>query len=152
MALSIQVVLREDVAKLGKIGELVKVKPGFARNYLLPRSLAVAATEGNIRQIEHEKKAALARAAKLHADASGIAAALSSVKLTIVKPAGDEGKLYGSVTTKEISDALKAKGYDIEKKKISIGDGIRALGTFDVMVKLAPAVGATFKLEVVSKA
>jgi large subunit ribosomal protein L9 len=150
MAINIQVVLREDVPKLGKIGELVKVKPGFARNYLLPRGLGVVATEGNIQQIEHERKAAIANAAKLKKSFEAIAQQLSTVTIKLTKQAGDEDKLYGSVTSKEVSDALKAKGFDVEKKRIELPE-VRHLGTFDVKAKLAPEVVATFKLEVVKK-
>jgi len=150
MATSVQVVLREDVAKLGKIGELVRVKPGYARNYLLPRGLGVVATEGNIQQIEHERKAAIANAAKLKKSFDAIAQQLSTVTITLTKQAGEAEKLYGSVTTKEISDALKAKGFDVEKKRVELPE-VRTLGTFEVKAKLAPEVVATFKLEVVKK-
>jgi len=150
MATHIQVVLREDVPKLGKIGELVKVKPGFARNYILPRGLGVVATEGNIQQIEHVRKAAIANAAKLKKSFDAIAQQLSTVTVTLSKQSGEEDKLYGSVTTKEIAHVLKAKGFDIDKKKIELPEA-RHLGTFDVKAKLAPDVIATFKLEVVKK-
>lgn len=150
MAINIQVVLREDVAKLGKIGELVKVKPGYARNYLLPRGYAVVATEGNIKQIEHVRKAAIAEAAKLKKSFEAIAQQLSTVTVTLSKQAGEEDKLYGSVTSKEISDVLKAKGFDVDKKRIELPEA-RQLGTFEVKAKLAPDVVATFKLEVVKK-
>ncbi len=148
MAINIQLVLREDVANLGKTGELVKVKPGFARNYLLPRGLGVVATQGNIEQIEHERKAAIARAAKLKKSADAIAQVLSSVTVTVKKQVGEGDKLYGSVTTKEVADALKAKGHDIDRKKITLPAEARQLGTFDVTVKLAPDVTGTFKLEI----
>jgi large subunit ribosomal protein L9 len=150
MATSVQVVLREDVAKLGKIGELVRVKPGYARNFLLPRGLGVVATEGNIQQIEHERKAAIANAAKLKKSFEAIAQQLSTVTITLTKQAGEADKLYGSVTTKEISDALKAKGFEVEKKRVELPE-VRTLGSFEVKAKLAPDVVATFKLEVVKK-
>lgn len=150
MATSVQVVLREDVAKLGKIGELVRVKPGYARNFLLPRGLGVVATEGNIQQIEHERKAAIANAAKLKKSFEAIAQQLSTVTVTLTKQAGEADKLYGSVTTKEISDALKAKGFDVEKKRVELPE-VRTIGSFEVKAKLAPDVVATFKLEVVKK-
>lgn len=150
MATSVQVVLREDVAKLGKIGELVRVKPGYARNFLLPRGLGVVATEGNIQQIEHERKAAIANAAKLKKSFDAIAQQLSTVTITLTKQAGEADKLYGSVTTKEISDALKAKGFDVEKKRVELPE-VRTIGSFEVKAKLAPDVVATFKLEVVKK-
>ena len=150
MANNIQVVLREDVAKFGKIGELVKVKSGFARNFLLPRGYAVVATEGNIQQIEHARKAAIANAAKLKKSFEAIAQQLSTVTVTLAKQAGDEDKLYGSVTTREIADALKAKGFDVDKKRIELPEA-RALGTYEAKARLAPEVVATFKLEVVKK-
>ncbi len=150
MATHIQLVLREDVAKLGKIGDLVKVKPGYARNYLLPRGYGVVATEGNIQQIEHARKAAIANAAKLKKSFDAIAQQLSTVTITLSKQAGEENKLYGSVTSKEISDALKAKGFEVDKKRIELPEA-RHLGTFEVKAKLAPEVVATFKLEVVKK-
>ena len=150
MAINVQVVLREDVTKLGKAGELVRVKPGYARNYLLPRGLAVVASEASISRIEHEKKAAVARAAKVRKSVDAVAQTLSGVTITIAKQVGEGERLYGSVTTKEISDALKAKGFDVDKKKIVLGEH-RQLGTFDVTVKLGGDVTATFKLEVVAK-
>ena len=150
MAISIQLVLREDVAKLGKIGELVKVKPGYARNFLLPRGYAVVATEGNIQQIEHARKAAIANAAKLKKSFEAIAQQLSTVTVTLTKQAGEADKLYGSVTSKEVSDVLKAKGFDVEKKRLELPE-VRHLGSFEVKAKLAPEVVATFKLEVVKK-
>lgn len=151
MAANIQVVLREDVAKLGKTGELVKVKPGFARNYLLPRGLGVVATQGNIEQIEHEKKAAVARAAKLKKSADAIAQVLSAVTVTVKKQVGEGDKLYGSVTTKEVADALKAKGHEVDRKAITLPSDARSIGTYDVTAKLAPDVTATFKLEIAAK-
>src|SRR5262245_48926376 len=150
MAANIQVVLREDVSKLGKAGELVRVKPGYARNFLLPRGLAVVASAASVSRIEHEKKAAVARAAKMRTSLDAVAQTLSGVTVTIAKQTGEEGRLYGSVTTKEIADALKAKGFDVDKKKLVLGEH-RQLGTFDVTAKLGGDVTATFKLEVVAK-
>lgn len=147
MASHLQVVLKEDVDHLGSTGDLVRVKPGYARNYLIPRGLAAMATNASIRQIEHEKKLALARAAKERASAEGIAAALSEITFTIDRRVGDEGKLFGSVTAADIADLLNAKGYAIDRRKISLAT-IKATGTFDVEVKLAGSVRATFKLEV----
>jgi len=148
---SVQVILREDVAKLGKTGQLVRVKPGYARNYLVPRGLAVVATEGNITQIEHEKKAALTRAAKLRKSAVEAAALLGTVEITIHKSVGEEDKLYGSVTAREIGEALEAKGHPVEKKKIVLESPIKQLGTHDVHVKLGPDVSAIVKVHVVRK-
>lgn len=151
MAANIQVVLREDVNKLGKTGSVVKVKPGFARNFLIPRGLAVVATEGNLSAIEHEQKAAIARAAKLRTSAEAVASKLSSVSLEIQKPVGDGGKLYGSVTTKEIVDALKVKGVEVDKKKVVFPDTIKTLGDYEIIVKLTSEVRATIRLAVTAK-
>jgi large subunit ribosomal protein L9 len=108
MATHIHVVLTEDLQNVGKSGELVKVRPGFARNYLIPRGLAVGATAENVARIEHEKRVAEARATKSRAEAEQLAAKLGAVKLVITRPAGEGDKLYGSVTTRDIEEALAA--------------------------------------------
>jgi large subunit ribosomal protein L9 len=149
MATHLQVVLREDVHNLGKTGELVRVKPGYARNYLLPRGLAALATRNNIEQIEHEQKAAVVRAAKLEASAKAEAGKLSGVVVTITKQVGEGEKIYGSVTTKDIADELKKQGVTIDRKKIQIIKPIKALGDHEVSVKLGPQVAATLKVVVV---
>lgn len=148
MANHIQVVLKEDVNYLGKTGELVRVRPGYARNYLLPRSLAAVATEGNISRIEHERKAALARMAKLKAEADGVAAALSAVTIEIARPVGEGDRLYGAVTSRDVAEALKLKGYDVDRKKLQLPDSIKQLGEYEVSTKLGAAVTAKFKLVV----
>jgi large subunit ribosomal protein L9 len=148
MASHIQVVLRDDVNNLGKTGELVRVRPGYARNYLLPRQLAAIATEGNISRIEHERKAALSRMAKLRQEADGVAAALSEVTIEIARPAGEGDRLYGSVTSRDVADALKLKGYNVDRKKLQVPDSIKALGEYEVSAKLGAAVTAKFKLVV----
>jgi large subunit ribosomal protein L9 len=152
MASNVQLVLLEDVSKLGQTGDLVKVRSGYARNFLLPRGMAALATRRNIKQVEHEKQLAVARAAKLREDAKGLAEALAEVTLQLVKPAGDEGKLYGSVTAAEVADAMSEKGYAVDKKKIHMpAEPIKEVGTYDLQVKLAPAVTATFKVEVLAE-
>lgn len=148
MASHIQVVLREDVEHLGKTGELVKVRPGYARNYLLPRQLAAAATEGNISRIEHERKAALARMAKLKQESEGVAAALSEITIEISRPVGEGDRLYGAVTSRDVADALKAKGYNVDRKKLQLPDAIKALGEYEVSAKLGASVTAKLKLVV----
>ena len=149
MATHLQVVLREDVHNLGKTGELVRVKPGYARNYLLPRGLAALATRGNIEQIEHEQKAAVARAVKMKASAEAEAGKLAGVTVTITKQVGEGDKLYGSVTTKDVADELKKQGVVVDRKKIQIIKPIKALGDHEVHVKLGPQVAATLKVVVV---
>lgn len=152
MAANIQVVLKDDVEKLGKSGEIVKVKPGFARNFLLPRGLAVVATRGNIVQVEHEKKVAIARASKLKADASAVAKTLDGISVEIAVQVGEEGKLFGSVSTKDIAEALEKKGHKIDKKKILLDEHIKALGEYSVGIKLGYDVTGTIKVNVVKQA
>ncbi len=151
MALHIHVVLTQDLANVGKGGELVKVRPGFARNYLIPRGLAIGATEGNIRRIEHQKKVAEAKAAKALDEASQLSKKLSSVKVTIHRQVGEGDKLYGSVTHRDIEEALAAQGYVVDRRRI-ITEPLKALGTHDVQIRLAPTVTATIKVEVAAKA
>ena len=152
MAANIQVVLKDDVEKLGKSGEIVKVKPGYARNFLLPRGLAVVASRGNIVQVEHEKKVAIARAAKLKADAGAVAKTLDGVSVEIPVQVGEGDKLFGSVSTKDIADALEKKGQKIDKKKILLAEPIKALGEYDVTIKLGYEVTGTVKVKVVKQA
>jgi large subunit ribosomal protein L9 len=148
----LHVVLREDVDNLGHTGDLVKVRPGYARNFLLPRGLAVAATRANVAQIEHEKRLAAKRADRLREEASGLAAALAEVTLDIPKPTGEEGKLYGSVTANDIADMLKGKGYDVDKRKIQLPkEPIKSVGTYEVGAKLGPGITQTFKINVMSE-
>jgi len=149
MAANIQVVLKDDVEKLGKSGEIVKVKPGYARNFLLPRGLAVVASRGNIVQVEHEKKVAVARAAKQKADASAVAKTLDGVSVEIAVQAGEGDKIFGSVSTKDIADALDKKGQKIDRKKILLAEPIKALGEYDVQIKLGYEVTGTVKVKVV---
>ena len=145
------VILRHDIPKLGKAGQAVKVAAGYARNYLLPQGFALAASEGNVARFEHNKKVATEKAAKIRSDAAALATKLGTLELTIARPVGGEGKLYGSVTHKDLEAALKAKGYDIDRKKLSV-DNIRSTGTYAVTAKLAPEVSATFKVNVVADA
>ncbi len=149
MATHIQVVLKDDVDNLGKSGELVRVRPGYARNYLLPRGLAALATRGNIAQVEHEKKVATARAAKLRGDAESVAKRLEGTVLEIAMAAGEGDKLFGSIGTKDIAEALAKKGHEIDRKKIVLADNIKTLGEHDVPVKLGYEVTATIKVKVV---
>jgi large subunit ribosomal protein L9 len=149
MATHIQVVLKDDVEALGKSGELVRVRPGYARNYLIPRGLAALATRGNIAQVEHEKKVAVARAAKARGDAEAVSKQLSSITLEIAVQAGEGDKLFGSVGTKDIAEALEKKGQKIDRKKIVLADNIKTLGEHEVQVKLGYEVSATIKVNIV---
>lgn len=149
MAAYIQVVLREPVKNLGKSGELVRVRPGYARNFLLPRELAAQATEKNVARLEHEKREALARTAKLKAGAEQTASKLNGFTVTIKRSAGADDRLFGSVTTKDIAEALAAAGHSVDRRKIDLKDAIKAIGSHEVSVRLAPEVTSTFKVDVV---
>ena len=151
MAHSLQVILQSDVDNLGKSGELVKVRPGFARNFLLPRSLAVPATTAQINRLNHEKAVALARAEKNKKEAQDLAAKISGLKITIARPVGEDDKLFGSVTAKDIENEVKKTGVAFDRKKMHLAEPIKQLGTFDIPVKLMTDVTATFKVEVVRK-
>jgi large subunit ribosomal protein L9 len=151
MPTTIQVVLQHDVDNLGKSGELVKVRPGFARNYLIPRSLAVPATTAAVNRINHEKAVALAKMEKLKKESRELAAKIDGLAISIARPVGEDDRLFGAVTLKDIHAAVKAKGFDIDRKKMHLADPIKALGNFEVPVKLLSDVTATIKVEVVKK-
>lgn len=151
MPANIQVILQQDVDKLGKSGELVRVRPGFARNFLLPRQLAVPATSAAVRRIEHEKQVALAKAEKSKKEAREIAAKIDALAIKLTLKAGEDGKLFGSVGTKDLEHAIAAQGLKIDRKKIQLAEPIKQLGTYEIPVKLVGDVGATLKVEVVAK-
>jgi large subunit ribosomal protein L9 len=144
----VHVILRRDVDKLGTAGELVRVRPGFARNYLLPRSLAVVATDQNKRQVEHERKLAVASAAKQKSQAEGIAAQVNGLVLDIEAQAGEGDKLFGSVTTRDIADALHKRGIELDRKHIDLPNAIKSLGEYDVTARVGAGVSAPFKVKV----
>ncbi|MFO0676096.1 MAG: 50S ribosomal protein L9 [Polyangiaceae bacterium] len=151
MATTIQVVMQEDLVNVGKSGDLVKVRPGFARNYLLPRGFAVTATAAAVNRINHEKAVAVARGEKQKKEATDVAAKINATTLTLSQRVGEDDKLFGAVTTKDIEAAAKAKGLEIDRKKLHLAEPIRALGTYEVPVKLHATVTATLKVEVVKK-
>jgi large subunit ribosomal protein L9 len=151
MPATIQVILQHDVDKVGKSGDLVKVRPGFARNFLLPRSLAVPATTAQVHRIEHEKAVAVARSEKLKKESREHAAKLTSQEITIVRAVGEDDKLFGSVTAKEIESAYKAKGFEVDRRKMHLPEPIKQLGTFEIPLKLVSDVIATLKVHVVKK-
>jgi large subunit ribosomal protein L9 len=151
MAATIQLVLQHDVDNVGKSGDLVKVRPGFARNYLLPRQLAVPATTAQVNRINHQKAVAVARSEKLKKESRELAQKISGLTIKIVRAVGEEDKLFGSVTAKEIESAVKAQGFDIDRKKMHMPEPIKALGTYEIPLKLLTDVTATIKVEVVKK-
>ena len=151
MPANIQVILQQDVDKLGKSGELVRVRPGFARNFLLPRQLAVAATSAAVKRIEHEKQVALAKAEKSKKEAREVAAKIDALAIKLTLKAGEDGKLFGSVGTKDLEHAIAAQGLKIDRKTIKLAEPIKQLGTYEIPVRLVSDVGATLKVEVVAK-
>ncbi len=144
-----EVILREDVQSLGKAGTLVRVKPGYARNFLLPRGLAFEATEGNKKRIEAEAKARATRAGAEKAAAEEQGAKLGALTLTLTGKAGEEGKLFGSITAQDIAAALTAEGHAIDKRKLELEHPIKTLGFHTVSVRLHPEVHAELKVNIV---
>ena len=144
----VRVVLREDVQHLGTAGELVRVRAGYARNFLLPRGKAALATAGSVRQIEETKKQAIARAAKLKQSAQALATQLSGITIEIARQAGEGDRLYGSVTSKDVAEAIKQKGYEIDKKDLVMPEGIKELGEHTITARLGSGVDAQLKLVV----
>jgi large subunit ribosomal protein L9 len=151
MATATKVLLQADVDNLGSGGEVVKVRPGFARNFLLPRGLAVPATAGNLARVEDLKKAAAARKAADVAAAHELAKKLENATVKIARSAGDEGKMFGSVTSKDIAEAFEKTGVAFERKNLQLAEPIKTLGTFEVPLKLHGSVTVTLKVEVVKK-
>lgn len=143
-----EVILRDDIEKLGSRGQVVKVAPGYARNFLLPRNLAVPATEANKKIIEQERQAHLRRDAKLVSEASDLAKMLDAVSVTIRQKAGEQDQLFGSVTSQDIADSLAKAGYTIERKKIQLDEPIKQLGEYKVPVKLHKDVAAAVTVTV----
>jgi large subunit ribosomal protein L9 len=146
--MNVQVILSEDVPNLGRPGDVVKVRAGYARNYLLPRRLAVEANPKNLRAFEHQKALAMLRREANKGLALKLKQRLEGLALTISANAGEEGKLFGSVTNIDIERALRERGFDIERRKIMLAEPIKQLGEFTVPVRLDPEVEAGLKLTV----
>ncbi len=144
-----KVILQDDVKSLGKMGEVVNVSDGYARNYLIPKKLAVEANVKNVRSLEHEKKKLEDKAKKLRNEAQGLSDKLSSLTLTLPAKAGEEEKLFGSVTSKDIAEALKAQGLDIDRKRILLDEPIKRLGSYTVGVKVHQEVTAQVNVNIV---
>jgi len=144
-----EVILRDDVEKLGNRGDVVKVADGFARNFLLPRRLAVPATSANKKIVEQERLAHLRREATLKSEAEDLAKLLTGVSVTISQKAGEQEQLFGSVTVKDIADALEKQNYTIDRRKIHLAEPIKQLGQFPVQVKLHRDVTAEIQVNVV---
>ena len=148
----IELILREDVPALGKAGQMVRVKPGYARNFLLPRGLAFEATDGNRKRIDAEAKSREAKATAERAEAQALADKLSATTLSFVAKAGEDGKLFGSITSGDIAHELAAKGFTIDKRKIELEHPLKHLGFHAVPVRLTHDVHAEVKLNVTAQA
>jgi large subunit ribosomal protein L9 len=146
-----KVILREDVPNLGNVGDVVEVRPGYGRNFLIPNAKAVLATAGNVRRIEHEKQVALAAQAKKKAGATELAKRLGQVELTIRRRVGEQEKLFGSVTAIDIAEQLEPMNLGIERRQIHLEEPIKTLGTFEVPVRLHSEVTQTIKVNVVAE-
>jgi large subunit ribosomal protein L9 len=146
-----EVILREHVDNLGKRGEIVKVADGYARNYLLPRKLALPATEGNKKHVERERKIVEMREAEDKSQAEAVAARLAGIEITIARRVGETEQLYGSVTAPDIADYLKAKGFEIDRRKLILPEPIKTLGDHAVPLKLHREVTAPLTVRVVKE-
>jgi large subunit ribosomal protein L9 len=147
-----EVILKEDVAKLGSRGDVVKVSEGYGRNFLLPRKLAVEATKGNKTVIEQMKQASQRRSAREKGDAEGLAQQLAGVSLSFNRKAGEKDHLFGSVTSSDIAEALEAKGFTIDRRRIQLDEPLKTLGDFNVPIKLHRDVTAQIKVAVAKEA
>ena len=146
-----ELILLEDVENLGKRGERLVVKDGYARNFLLPRKLALPATDRGVKMLQHAEKMRAVREVKIHKEAEELAKALGKVSCTAEVQAGEDDRVFGSVTSADISELLKAQGFDIDKRKIVIDEPLKALGVYTIPVKLHHDVEAKVKVWVVKK-
>jgi len=144
------VILTENVKGLGNMGEVVKVKPGYARNFLLPNKLAAEANDRNLNELEHHRRQLHRKAEKLSKEAAVVKNRIESVECVLAHRAGEEGKLFGSVTSMEIEAALAAKGIEIDRRKILLGQPIKLLGAYQIEIKLNAGVSASLKVSVVA--
>jgi len=145
---SVKLILREEVGRLGRAGDLVSVKPGYARNFLLPQGKAMIATEAKVKELEHHKRVIADKQAKELKDVNAVAHKLRSMVIEASRRAGEDGKLFGSVTTQNIADLIAEKGIEVDRRKIQRSDSIKEVGEHEVEIKLHPEVTATVKLVV----
>ncbi len=146
-----KLLLKEDVTGLGFCGDEVEVKDGYGRNFLIPNGKALLATPKNLKQFKHQKSIVNGRLKKVKAAADALAQEIGKVTCTLKKKVGDQGKLFGSVTTQEISESLRAQGVELDRRKIQLGEPIKSLGDFEVSVKLHPDVTAKVKVIVMQE-
>jgi len=147
----VKVILREDVAKLGRTGDIVVVSDGYGRNYLLPRGLATRASSRSLKELEHQKKVIQDRQDQQRQEAQELSKQLETVSCILSRKVGDEDKLFGSVTSRDIEEALREQGIVIDRKKIVLDEPIKKLGMFSVTVKVHPDVTGKVKVEVVKE-
>lgn len=147
-----EVILKEDILNLGKMGEVVRVRDGYARNYLLPRGLVLIADKKTLKTFEHQKRVVESQKDRVAKQAQILADKLAQISLTMPVKAGEEGKLFGSVTNIDIEKALKAKGFDVDRRKIQLAQPIKVLGDYEVPVRFTSDVTANVKVSVVSEA
>ncbi|MDO8527999.1 MAG: 50S ribosomal protein L9 [Deltaproteobacteria bacterium] len=144
-----EVILKEEIKSLGKAGEIVKVKEGYARNFLLPRGKAVQADKGNLKELEHNKRSVQARQTKLKGESEQLASKLAKISVTIKREVGEGDKLFGSVTNKDIADALREEKVLLDKRQIELVTPLKEIGEFDVSVRLHAEVTGVLKVRVV---
>lgn len=147
-----KIILKKEVANLGEAGDVVEVKSGYGRNYLIPQGFACAATQSALKQLEETKRQRAHKEAKLIADAEALAAKIAAAPVTVAVKVSESGKIYGSVTTAQIEEALKAAGVEVDKKNISLVDDIKTVGEYEATVKCYKAVKGTVKVTVVAEA
>ena len=146
-----EVVLKEDIENLGHMGDVVKVKDGYARNYLLPRGLVVRADKKSLKALEHEQRMIAQRRERLNKEAQGMSAQLAKVSLEFAVKVGEEGRLFGSVTNMDIEKALKEQGVDVDRRRILLEAPIKSVGEYEVPIRLRPEVTPSIKVKVVSE-
>ena len=146
-----KIILTKDLDNLGKAGALVEVKTGYGRNYLLPRQLAVLATAKNVRQLDHAKSGILARASKEKANMDAMGKRLSALELKFTRKVGDQNKLFGSVTSKDVHEQLAAQGYQVERRQIHLPEPLKEIGSHEVEVKLHSEVSARIKVSIAAE-
>lgn len=146
-----KVILKEDVKNIGNIGQIIDVADGFARNYLVPKGLAVEANTKNIKSLEHEKRVIQEKARKIRMSAQDLAGRISNAAVIIKAKAGEEGKLFGSVTSMDIAEQLANAGIDIDRKKISLDEPIRRIGSYTVNIRLHSDVSVQVNVQIVEE-
>ncbi|HEV8340904.1 MAG TPA: 50S ribosomal protein L9 [Candidatus Binatia bacterium] len=146
-----EVILKEDIPNVGKMGDVVRVRDGYARNYLLPRGLVLIANKKNLKSFEHQKRVVAAQKERVLKQAQALTEKLSQISLVIAVKTGEEGRLFGSVTNMDIEKALKTKGFNVERRRIHLDQPIKALGDYELPVRLTSDVTAMLKISVISE-